>query len=257
MEHLNMAAMTAKAQAVVNFFLSEECQRTLLVDNDFLHAVCLKQLVNKGLSVGIIAGSFLLKVPQMLKIYGNHSAEGISLFAIFLELVNYTVTVVHNIRHENPLVAWAETLNLTFQNYILLLMVMVYGKGNFALGVLLLGILGAMHYVMADIEMFTDEYLNIAFNAGLSLVVASRGIQIMAIFRAGHANNISFPTIFLQFAGSVARVFTTMQEMPDDTQMLASFALASAFNGFIVLQVIYYWNTKPAVVVVKETKKNK
>ena len=45
----------------------------------------------------------IVKVPQMFKIVKNGSAAGVSLIAVFLELLNYTITVAHNVRHNNPL----------------------------------------------------------------------------------------------------------------------------------------------------------
>jgi mannose-P-dolichol utilization defect protein 1 len=51
--------------------------------------------------------------------------------------------------------------------------------------------------------------------------------------------------VFLTFAGSLARVFTTFQEMPDDAMMIASFVIASSLNGVLFAQVLYYWNVAP------------
>lgn len=43
----------------------------------------------------------------------------------------------------------------------------------------------------------------------------------------------------LQFVGSAARVFTTLQEVKD-TAILSSFLLATTLNGVIAGQVIWY-----------------
>lgn len=58
----------------------------------------------------------------------------------------------------------------------------------------------------------------------------------------------------LTFLGSLARVFTTLQEMPDDAMMVASFGIASALNGVLMAQVLYYWNVShPKVEGKKKT----
>ncbi|KNC87500.1 hypothetical protein SARC_00385 [Sphaeroforma arctica JP610] len=191
----------------------------------------------------------------MMKIVSNKSAEGISMLALFLEVINYSVSVVHNLRHNNPLIAWAETLNLTFQNIVLMVLVMVYGKGNMLPGTVMFVAYAGMLFVMQDEQAFTSEYLSIAFAGGTMLTVAARGIQIAAIQSAGHAQNLSFATVALQFGGSVARVFTTIHEMPDDTDMLFAFGAASLLNGVILLQLIYFWNAKAPEVAAKDAEK--
>ena len=45
-----------------------------------------------------------------------------------------------------------------------------------------------------------------------------------------------------------------MQEMPDDAMMVASFGIASALNGVLMAQVLYYWNVShPKVEGKKKT----
>ena len=45
-----------------------------------------------------------VKFPQILRILINKSAEGLSFFGLYLELINYTITCLHCFRHNNPLV---------------------------------------------------------------------------------------------------------------------------------------------------------
>lgn len=61
---------------------------------------CFKTTLSKGLGIGIIAGSILVKVPQILKILNGKSAEGISIYGVFLELfaitANFSYSYVMN-----------------------------------------------------------------------------------------------------------------------------------------------------------------
>jgi mannose-P-dolichol utilization defect protein 1 len=45
----------------------------------------------------------------------------------------------------------------------------------------------------------------------------------------------------MYFMGSLARVFTTVQEV-NDPLLLWGYGLATALNGVLVLQMIMYWN---------------
>lgn len=70
-------------------------------------------------------------------------------------------------------------------------------------------------------------------------------IQIIANFRNGSTGQLSAITVFLLFAGSVARIFTSIQETGDSLVIL-TFVVSTVFNGLIAAQVMYYWNVKKA-----------
>jgi mannose-P-dolichol utilization defect 1 len=70
---------------------------------------------------------------------------------------------------------------------------------------------------------------------------------------------LSGVTVFLQFAGSASRVFTTIQEV-NDVLILTSFMIGFSLNCILLLQIVFMKkgeapSTKEAVA--KETKKNK
>lgn len=51
---------------------------------------CFKATLSKVLGIGLIAGSILVKVPQILKILGSKSAKGINIYGVYLELFAIT-----------------------------------------------------------------------------------------------------------------------------------------------------------------------
>jgi hypothetical protein len=57
---------TRRMAAVAGLLLSEECVEIVINNKDFLNEVCLKQLIAKLLSYGILAGSIGFKLPQVL-----------------------------------------------------------------------------------------------------------------------------------------------------------------------------------------------
>lgn len=62
----------------------------------YLFAVpCFKATLSKGLGLGIIAGSILVKVPQILKISSNKSGQGINILSVLLDLFVITSTVAY------------------------------------------------------------------------------------------------------------------------------------------------------------------
>lgn len=57
---------------------------------------CFKATLSKGLGIGIIVGSILVKVPQILKILGSKSAEGINIYGVYLELFAITANFAYS-----------------------------------------------------------------------------------------------------------------------------------------------------------------
>lgn len=240
--------------SVKSFLLTERCEQVLLKEFDFFDVPCLKHVVSKGLSVGIIAGSFLLKLPQILRILAKNSAAGLSFLGLYLELVNYTITCIHCFRHSNPLVAWAETLNLAVQDVVLLTLIMFY-QSSYVTGIPLLALYVGACYGASDEALLSNERLEIAMSLAIFIMIASKLPQIWLNFRNGSTGQLSAITVGLTFLGSVARVFTTLQEMPDDAMMVASFGIASALNGVLMAQVLWYWNVSTEKAAQDATKK--
>lgn len=58
--------------------------------------------------------------------------------------------------------------------------------------------------------------------------------------------------VFNYLAGSLARVFTTLQEVPDPL-ILWGFVAAFALNAVLAIQMVYYWNSSKSKST--ETKK--
>ncbi|XP_041275586.1 mannose-P-dolichol utilization defect 1 protein [Onychostruthus taczanowskii] len=72
---------------LVPFLLPERCFDQFFLRFQLLDVPCLKILLSKVLGYGIVAGSVLVKVPQLLKVWGSRSGGGLSLPSVLLELL--------------------------------------------------------------------------------------------------------------------------------------------------------------------------
>ncbi|XP_055432624.1 mannose-P-dolichol utilization defect 1 protein isoform X2 [Bubalus kerabau] len=111
---------------LVPLLLPEKCYDQIFVQWDLLHVPCLKILLSKGLGLGIVAGSLLVKLPQVFKILGAKSAEGLSLQSVMLELVALTGTMVYSITNNFPFSSWGEALFLILQTITIAFLVLHY-----------------------------------------------------------------------------------------------------------------------------------
>ncbi|KAF2212389.1 hypothetical protein CERZMDRAFT_41828 [Cercospora zeae-maydis SCOH1-5] len=220
--------------------LGASCYRSLVHDLTITDTVCLKLAISKALGIAIIAASSIVKIPQLLKLINSQSASGISFLSYLLETVSYLVTLVYNVRNQFPFSTYGETALIAVQNVAISILVLQYsGKGP-AAAVFVAG-LAAAGYALYNESVVSLEMLQY-FQAGAGLLgVASKLPQIITIFQEGGTGQLSAFAIFNYLAGSLARIFTTLQEV-DDKLILYGFLAGFSLNLVLALQMVYYWN---------------
>ncbi|TPX71791.1 hypothetical protein SpCBS45565_g00956 [Spizellomyces sp. 'palustris'] len=213
-----------------------------LVSLNFSHTACLKLLLSKLLGIGIILGGTILKVPQILKIVASGSTAGISFASYLLETAAYTISLAYNARSGNPFSTYGEMGFITVQNVVILFLILAYGKNILGL-VSFLVVFAATSIALFDPSMVSVDLLTTLQWSTVLIGVASKLPQIWNNLRAKSTGQLSAITVFLQGAGSAARVFTTIQEV-DDPVLLTSALVATGLNAVIALQMVLYWNNR-------------
>ncbi|XP_006175873.1 mannose-P-dolichol utilization defect 1 protein [Camelus ferus] len=228
-------------RVLVPILLPEKCYDQIFVQWDLLHVPCLKILLSKGLGLGIVAGSLLVKLPQVFKLLRAKSSEGLSYQSIMLELVALTGTMVYSITRNFPFSSWGEALFLMLQTITIAFLVLHY-RGQTVKGVafLVCYALGLL-VLLSPLTPVAVVTLLQAFN--MPAVVVGRLLQAATNYRNGHTGQLSAITVFLLFGGSLARIFTSIQET-GDLLMAGTFIVSSLCNGLIAAQLLYYWNAK-------------
>ncbi|KAK2111230.1 Mannose-P-dolichol utilization defect 1 protein [Saguinus oedipus] len=229
----------ALKRLLVPILLPEKCYDQLFVQWELLHVPCLKILLSKGLGLGIVAGSLLVKLPQVFKILRAKSAEGLSLQSVMFDLVALTGTMVYSITNNFPFSSWGEALFLMLQTITICFLVMHY-RGQTVKGVAFLACYGLVLLVLlSPLTPLTVVTLLQASN--VPAVVVGRAATN---YHNGHTGQLSAITVFLLFGGSLARIFTSIQETGDPL-MAGTFVVSSLCNGLIAAQLLFYWNAKP------------
>ncbi|XP_061445525.1 mannose-P-dolichol utilization defect 1 protein isoform X2 [Rhineura floridana] len=180
-----------------------------------------------------------LKLPQIIKILRAKSAEGLSFHSILLELLAITGTMAYSISKTFPFSAWGEALFLMIQTVAIGFLVQYFG-GHTGRGVsFLVAYFGVLALLLSSL---TPAGVVTALQASnMPAVVISRLLQAATNYRNGHTGQLSAVTVFLLFAGSLARIFTSIQETGDPLMAL-TYVVSSACNGVITGQLVYYWN---------------
>ncbi|XP_005191159.1 mannose-P-dolichol utilization defect 1 protein homolog [Musca domestica] len=221
------------------FLMSEECFDNYFEEHNYFDVACFKALLSKGLGLAIIAGSLLVKVPQVLKIFNNKSGEGINLFSVLLDLTAITVHMSYSYVSGFPFSAWGDNTFLAFQTAAIAAMVLFYG-GAKAKSLIFCVIYGLLVYVLCS-GLLPFKILVTIQSLNIPILLTGKLSQAVTNYKNGSTGQLSAATAFLLFAGSLARIFTSIQETGDN-MMIMTFCASSFANGVIVAQMLYYWN---------------
>ncbi|KAK4191842.1 putative mannose-P-dolichol utilization defect 1 protein [Podospora australis] len=224
--------------------IGEKCYNALLLDIDIENTECLKYAISKGLGIGIVGASSIVKVPQIVKLVKSRSASGVSFLSYLLETSSYLISLAYNVRKGFPFSTFGETAMVLGQNVIITVLVLNYsGKASAAaLFVAALAVSVVTLFSEKLLDMQKLSYLQVGAGA---LGVASKVPQIVAILQEGGTGQLSAYTVFNYLLGSLTRIFTTLQEV-DDKLILYGFIAGFALNLVLALQMVYYWNAPSA-----------
>ncbi|KAK0731332.1 hypothetical protein B0H67DRAFT_639738 [Lasiosphaeris hirsuta] len=220
--------------------IGDACYKTLVLDVDPSDVECLKLGISKGLGIGIIGASSVVKVPQIIKLVRSQSADGISFLSYLLESSSYLISLAYNFRNGFPFSTYGETVLVLGQNVIISALVLNYGGKTGLAGLFVAALAASFATLFSDqiLDMKTLGYLQVGAGA---LSVASKVPQIAAIWQQGGTGQLSAFAVFNYLAGSLSRIFTTLQEV-DDKLILYSYIAGFSLNLVLALQMAYYWN---------------
>jgi len=220
--------------------MTPKCFEDVVVKGNLDNMLCIKAFLSKVLGLGIVAGSSLVKFPQVMKIMFGGSAEGISFLSVFLELVAITFSGVYSYASGFPFSAYGESVFLAIQTALIAMLVLWFSSGK--LKALVFTVLyAAAVYAAMDPKICPVSLLWYGQAANIPMIILGKFIQILSNFRNGHTGQLSAITCFLLALGAIARIFTSIQETGDQLVIL-TYICSSTVNSIIALQVIWYWN---------------
>lgn len=226
-------------QQAILFIVTPKCYEVFFEDYDFMNVACLKAVISKCLGLGIIAGSILVKVPQIVKILKAKSAQGISFLGTVLELVALVASFSYNFVNGYPFSSYGDSSFLLLQTALIGAMVLHYGGASQAA----LAFMGA---VAASVAILCSGSvpMNLLWSlqaANIPIVFAAKMLQAWSNFCGGSTGQLSGVTVTLLTAGSAARIFTSIQETGDQV-IVITYCVATFANLVIFAQLLWYWN---------------
>ncbi|OMO78860.1 hypothetical protein CCACVL1_14053 [Corchorus capsularis] len=187
------------------------CAFGSLKSGNFPPKDCLLPLISKLLGYAIVAASTTVKLPQILKILQHRSVRGLSVVAFELEVVGYTIALAYCLHKGLPFSAYGELAFLVIQALILVAIIYYYSKP--------VGIstwIRALLYCAVAPTVLAGQIDPILFEALYAsqhaIFFFARVPQIWKNFSDKSTGQLSFLTCLMNTAGSLVRVFTSIQE---------------------------------------------
>ncbi|CAA2954988.1 mannose-P-dolichol utilization defect 1 homolog 2 [Olea europaea subsp. europaea] len=214
------------------------CALGSLSRGDFPEKDCLLPLISKLLGYCIVAASTTVKLPQILKILKHKSIRGLSVVAFELEVVGYTIALAYCLHKGLPFSAYGELAFLLIQAIILVAIIYYFsqpmGTWTWMRALIYCGV--APTILAGQIDPLLFEALYASQHA---IFFFARVPQIWENFKHKSTGELSFLTSLMNFAGSMVRVFTSMQEKAPMSVILGS-VIGIMTNGTILSQIILY-----------------
>ncbi|KAK8581014.1 hypothetical protein V6N13_144065 [Hibiscus sabdariffa] len=187
------------------------CAIGSLKNGSFPPQDCLLPLISKLLGYAIVAASTTVKLPQIMKILKHRSVRGLSLAAFELEVVGYTIALAYCLHTGLPFSAYGELVFLLIQAIILVAIIYYFSQplGISTWGRALLFCAIAPTVLAGRIDPFLFEALYASQHA---IFFFARVPQIWKNFSNKSTGELSFLTCLMNTAGSLVRVFTSIQE---------------------------------------------
>ncbi|UJR07546.1 hypothetical protein I4U23_011834 [Adineta vaga] len=234
-----MDSFSSPFETFISSLLSPHCYNELVMKQHFFDMGCNKMLLSKMLGYAILVGSLLVKFPQIVKIKWNKSGVGVSVFAETIMLAAIFGSMAYGYTSEFPLSAYGDSYFLFIQTILVILLVLYYQRKYLAVLVYL--VLCSVVTVLMFQKLLPAQLVSML--AGLSLVLSliSRLWQSYCIYTEKSTGNLSAITMLMLFFGSIARIFTSIQETGDPT-LIWTYILNTLANSLLIFQLGYYWS---------------
>jgi mannose-P-dolichol utilization defect protein 1 len=216
-------SLPAPIQDLGKSLIGDQCYKSLILDINVEDSECIKLAVSKGLGIGIIAASSIVKVPQILKLISSKSASGVSFLSYLLETSAYLIGLAYNVRQGFPVSTYGESGLILVQNVVISVLVLNYSGRATAAAVFVAGLAAAGVSLFSDnvTDLHTLGYLQAG--AGV-LGVASKLPQILAIWQEGGTGQLSAFAVSIISAVSYRLELIHLQHRSSTTSLARSLA---------------------------------
>ena len=136
---------------------------------------CVEFTALKAVSFAIIAGSFIFKIPQVMKIIKSNSVEGISAISYYTETMTFIHTSAYSIHLALPFMVFGESLVILAQNLGIIMLIWSIDKSiasleNIAYSAFTIGYM----FILFQDTMLNETHWSVISSSTIVFNIASR-----------------------------------------------------------------------------------
>lgn len=196
----------------------------------------------------------MVKIPQILKICNAKSGEGISVVSVTLDLCAITIAASYSFVNRFPFSSWGDGAFLALQTAAIAFLILYYAKQKAKAFVYIICYALLCFVLMSGLTPV--KVLWYLQGGNIPLLLCGKLSQAYTNYGNKSTGQLSAVTLIMLFAGSSARIFTSIQETGDN-MMIITYIASTFANGVILAQMIYYWNSDKKKKKVSKSKKIK
>lgn len=153
-----------------------------------------------------------------------------------------------------PFSAWGDGTFLAIQTAAIAALVFYYGHRSPARAVMFTVLYALLVYILMG-GLTTAKFLWTAQGFNVPILLTGKLSQALTNYKNGSTGQLSAATCFMLFFGSLARIFTSVQET-GDSMMILTYCVSTFANAVIVTQLLYYWNKPVGVKIAAHDNKD-
>jgi hypothetical protein len=189
------------------------------------------------LSIAVIGGASVSKVSQLYAIHESGSVHGLDMQMFASELFSQTVAVMYHAIHQFPVLAYAENIALGAQNLVILGYIAKLRKLKVWIAGYCVGIVIWIWMTKRGFEKMR-KLLDFLQVISVPILFGSRIYQILVNYKKKSTGQLSAIPFLMNLIGSLARVFTTIQDLKGDKLVMLGFLSSIVLNATMILQIV-------------------
>lgn len=195
--------------------------------------------IANALSTITIMSCLFLKVPQIMNIKKQKSAEGIFVQSLLMEITGFSIMTLYNYTNQYSLMTYLEYPIILVQVYVMLYYVLKYKNLlSWPMLPVFTGVytVAVLSFALGCLPKYILNYL-VPFCTPLSGF--AKVSYIYGIIVAGNANAVSLTTWVISVATNLARIFTVYVDSADKN-LIINFSVSTILSSGVFLTALYY-----------------
>jgi mannose-P-dolichol utilization defect protein 1 len=152
------------------------------------------------------------------------------------------ITLAYNIRNGFPFSTYGELAMILAQDIVITVLICLYTKKLPQAGAFVAAVASSIYALIISDTLVSEQQMSTLQGAAGVLSIASKLPPIITVYQQGGTGQLSAFAVFNYLLGSLSRIFTTIQEVPDK-MILYGFIAGFVLNATLAGQMIYYWNS--------------